>query len=225
MSVLSALRGAGRQLSTSTAALSALRGARRQLSTSTASLSALRGAGRRQLYTSTIGPSETGSMVFRIKKYTEVKNKLAVGQDLRSQPFFVGGKLWRILCCPNGSSDKYAGFLSVFLEYAHHGSTTAKVQMSIVPNEYSKPTYSKSKEEYRFSGHGDTWGWNDFISHEDLEGRPEQKQITSNSKDTSLDWWTNAIVKCQDLMAVKHLRNDSLIFRCEVTVTEPCLTH
>ncbi|XP_044444805.1 BTB/POZ and MATH domain-containing protein 2-like [Triticum aestivum] len=196
MSVVSALRGAGRQLSTSTATLSALRGARRQLSTSTstAAPSALRGAGRRQLYTSTIASRASGACVFQIKDYTDIKRILGVGQDTTSDDFYVGDYRFRILCCPNGSSEMYEGYVSVFLEYLSHashaktGDTMAKVELSIL-DQASKPSHTQTKADYRFSNATSlNWGWRDFIKHEDLDEE-------------------------------KHLKDDCLTILCDVTVT------
>uniref|UniRef100_A0A453SYE7 MATH domain-containing protein n=2 Tax=Aegilops tauschii TaxID=37682 RepID=A0A453SYE7_AEGTS len=144
----------------------------------------------------------SGACVFQIKDYTDIKRILGAGQDTTSDDFYVGDYRFRILCCPNGSSEMYEGYVSVFLEYlsVRDINPISKVQMSILPGKYSKSTFSLTREEYRFKKCGDTWGWNDFISHEKLQGDPEPKQIGSKkpSKDTSADWWTNFIVRFQD---------------------------
>lgn len=199
--------------------LSAMRGASRRLSTSAAVKSAVRGAGRRQLSTSTIVPWAAGHHDFRIESYTQVKKMMAIGQDIRSNDFVVGDRLWRILCYPNGSRKKHAGHLSIFLEYGSYhadGDTAAMVKMSILPDGRPwSPTYSRTSEAHLFSKARDTLGWDEFISHEDLEaGNHDGRALISRG----------ALIK-DDCLAVreKHLKDDCLIVRCDVSVAGPCL--
>ncbi|XP_051201610.1 BTB/POZ and MATH domain-containing protein 2-like [Lolium perenne] len=135
-------------------------------------LSTLRGAGRQHLTASTITATATCSHLLRINEYTSISKKMANGQSIRSGTFRVGGHDWRLLCYPNGCLKAHEGSVSLFLEHASHedtGDTTAKFEMSILPDVNSKPIRSRSLAEYNFTENGLNWGWRDFIKHADLD--------------------------------------------------------
>ncbi|KAI4978744.1 hypothetical protein ZWY2020_015525 [Hordeum vulgare] len=205
------------------ATLSALRGAGLQ-QLSAAVMSAVRGAGgRRQISTSTIVPWTSRHHDFRIERYTQVKKMTAVGHKVRSRGFVVGDRLWYIVCCPNGLDKACAGHLSMFLEYGSymvHGDTMAMVKMSIVSGGSSKSTYSRTSEAHVFSKEGDTWGWDKFISHKDLEAG------NHHDDDGRALTLLGGPIK-NDCLAVgeKHLKDDCLIVRCDVSVAGPCLIY
>jgi speckle-type POZ protein len=158
-------------------------------------LSALRGAGRRQISASTIGIRQvTGSHVLRIDGYTKVSKSVHNGVEMQSGTFRVCGHDWRISCYPNGYRDEDKGSISLFLEHASHGrtgDTTAKAEMSILPDVTSNPTHTKTNRDYRFKKGGLSWGWFNFITHELID---KEKH---------------------------HLKDDCLTILCDVTVSEP----
>jgi speckle-type POZ protein len=161
-------------------------------------LSALRGAGRRQISASTIGVRQvTGSHVLRIDGYTQVRKMVPNGENVKSGLFRVGGHDWRLMCYPNGNTDEYMGFISLFLQHASHGRTgdaTANVKLGILPDVdvTSDPTHSKTTSHHRFTEEGGlSWGYFDFIKHE----------VIGTEK--------------------MHLKDDCLTILCDVTVSEP----
>ncbi|CAM0909345.1 unnamed protein product [Alopecurus aequalis] len=160
-------------------------------------LSALRGAGRRQVTASTIDLRQaTGSHVLRINRYTHVTKTVANGVEMRSHTFNVGGHDWRILCYPNGSFDKYKGYVSIFLEHASHaktGDAIAKGQFSIL-DQAGTPSSTKPLTECIFKSPTFAWGERDFVKHEDVDRE-------------------------------KHLKDDCLTLLCDVTVTEQQSDH
>jgi speckle-type POZ protein len=139
-------------------------------------LSALRGAGRQQLSASTIVTRQaTGSHVLRIDGYTEVSKMVGKGKRMRSEKISVCGYDWRINCYPNGSSHKDEGsHISLFVQHASYGESvedaTIKVQASLL-NQAGMPFYTKTIPEFPVYGQGfsEGFGWNNFISHKDLD--------------------------------------------------------
>ncbi|KAM0905706.1 hypothetical protein ACQ4PT_017223 [Festuca glaucescens] len=85
---------------------------------------------------------------------------LANGQVMKSGTFSVGGHDWRLLFYPNGCLKQNEGSISLFLEHVSHaktGDTTAKIDLSILRDEASKPAYSRSINEHRFTEEGLNW--------------------------------------------------------------------
>ncbi|KAF7093120.1 LOW QUALITY PROTEIN: hypothetical protein CFC21_095551 [Triticum aestivum] len=138
--------------------------------TTSALLSALRGAGRRQITASTVAARQaTGPHVLRVDGFTRVREKAANGTAVLSSPFGVGGHDWRIMCYPNGDTEKAEGHLSLFLMHENHaktGDATAKFKISVL-DQACKPYWCRSQEEHRFVNQG--WGWDKFIKLEDLD--------------------------------------------------------
>ncbi|KAK1612468.1 hypothetical protein QYE76_036141 [Lolium multiflorum] len=157
-----------------------------------ARLSALRSAGRRQVSASTMGVRQvTGSHVLRIDGFTQLSKTVANNTEMRSGTFNVGGHEWCLACYPNGCSDRYKGYVSIFLQQASHettGAATAKGQLSILDRD-GMPSCTKHITERTFKGPPFGWGEIDFVKHQDLD------------KD-------------------KHLHDGCLTILCDVTVTE-----
>ncbi|CAM0907186.1 unnamed protein product [Alopecurus aequalis] len=147
------------------------------MSSMSAALSALRAAGRRHLSASKLtGRQTTGSHVFQIDTYEKIRRITPNGEKIRSRTFTVGGHDWRVACYPNGYR-KHDGSLSLYLEHASHhktGDVTAVFGLSILDHQAGwKPSCSHVSGECRFSDspntHDLTWGWRDFVKHEDLD--------------------------------------------------------
>ncbi|XP_037480776.1 BTB/POZ and MATH domain-containing protein 1-like [Triticum dicoccoides] len=86
-------------------------------------LSALRAAGREHLSASTVARrQETGSHLFRIANYTEVKATVANREHVESSTFTVGGHEWRIDCYPNSCVKPHNGCISLFLRRTSSGA-------------------------------------------------------------------------------------------------------
>ncbi|KAK1611890.1 hypothetical protein QYE76_035563 [Lolium multiflorum] len=134
-------------------------------------------AGRQHITAPTLGErmQATGSHVFRIDRFTRVKDRVANGALVRSGTFGVGGHGWRIHCYPNGNVEQTRGSMSLFLKQASHATTgdaTATFKMSILDQSW-KPSRALSMDAHRFTGDG--WGWDRFIKLEDLE--KDQKHL------------------------------------------------
>ncbi|KAM0884542.1 hypothetical protein ACQ4PT_030899 [Festuca glaucescens] len=122
-------------------------------------LSALRVGGRQKMTASTFGAraQATGSHVFRIHRFTHVREKVANGTAVQSGTFGVGGHDWRVNCYPNGNGEQNQGCISLYLRHASHaksGDATVKYKMSIL-NQAWKPSGTLS-DEHRFTGNGTT---------------------------------------------------------------------
>jgi speckle-type POZ protein len=137
-----------------------------------ARLSALRSAGRQQVSASTMGVRQvTGSHVLRIDGFTQLSKTVANNTEMRSATFNVGGHDWCLACYPNGCSDLYKGYVSIFLQQASHektGAATAKGQLSILDRD-GMPSCTKHITERTFKGPPFGWGEIDFVKHEDLD--------------------------------------------------------
>ncbi|CAM0909347.1 unnamed protein product [Alopecurus aequalis] len=138
-------------------------------------LSALRGPSRTQLSaTATAVRQATGSHVLRIEGYTQVSKTVAHGVGMRSTKFAVAGHNWHICCYPNGSSwgcgEDADTRISIFIRndrcvgHIHELSVTAG-KVSILDHA-GMPSYTKT--DLDGGGFGGV-GWEDFISHADLD--------------------------------------------------------
>jgi hypothetical protein len=119
-----------------------------------ARLSALRSAGRQQVSASTMGVRQvTGSHVLRIDGFTQLSKTVANNTEMRSGTFNVGGHDWCLACYPNGCSDLYKGYVSIFLQQESHektGAATAKGQLSILDRD-GMPSCTKHITERTFT--------------------------------------------------------------------------
>lgn len=137
-------------------------------------LSTLRAAGRQQLTASTAVVARkpvTGSHLFRIDRYKQVRKMFPKGTALTSSAFGVGGHDWRVEFYPNGDFEEQepAGFISLYLRNASHGRTgdaTAKCAFSILDSA-GRPWFTQvSPRERRFAGYH--WGFREFVRIQDL---------------------------------------------------------
>ncbi|KAM3208457.1 hypothetical protein ACQJBY_063246 [Aegilops geniculata] len=77
----------------------------------------------------------TGSHVLRIDSFSQAAAMLANGECLKSPKFQAGGHTWRIRCYPNGSAEKYDGYVYLVLELASHvvKDVRAEFRFTLVP--------------------------------------------------------------------------------------------
>jgi speckle-type POZ protein len=112
-------------------------------------LSALRVGGRQQITASTLGARAqvTGSHVFRIHRFTQIREKVANGAAVESGQFGLGGHDWRIKCYPNGDAEENHGCISLFLRHASHaksGDATVGYKLSILDKSW-KPSCTRTR--------------------------------------------------------------------------------
>ncbi|KAF6982416.1 hypothetical protein CFC21_000807 [Triticum aestivum] len=168
-------------------------------------VSSLRAAGRHHLSAGTfIVRPVTGSYLYRIEQFKQIKKMLGNGAKIESDTFRVGGHDWRIRCYPNGK-EGYEGFISLYLEHAsldRTGDATADFRMSILDHT-GKPLWTEGhaqlSEEIDDESEGDAqtfsigkrtrWGWSDFMKVDDLDDK-------------------------------EHLKDGSLIIVCDITVLD-----
>ncbi|KQJ87669.1 hypothetical protein BRADI_4g12861v3 [Brachypodium distachyon] len=171
-------------------------------------MAALRAAGRKQLSASTLsGPNcptkATGSHVFRISDYSQVRDNVGNGTAVQSSTFAVGGHDWQIRCYPNhpnGEDKENEDWISVYLRrhatawgwanFIKPANATAKFEMSILDQD--------GKLVHRGGGSKD------------------QRCVFSSS--TGMGWGYRKFIKHADLQEGKHLKGDSLTLLCDVTV-------
>ncbi|KAM3390305.1 hypothetical protein ACQJBY_012107 [Aegilops geniculata] len=167
-------------------------------------LAALRAAGREHLSASTVARrQETGSHLFRIANYTEVKATVANREHVESSTFTVGGHEWRIDCYPNSCVKPHNGCVSLFLRRTSSGAphflrrsagSGAKADVAMASIKFSlldrdgKPARTQSSPQRQFAS-GDDWGWKDFMRSDDLDREKE-----------------------------RYLKDDCLVVLCDVTV-------
>ncbi|KAE8775880.1 BTB/POZ and MATH domain-containing protein 1-like [Hordeum vulgare] len=167
-------------------------------------LSALRAAGREHLSASTVARrQETGSHLFRIANYAEVKATVANREHVESTTFTVGGHEWRIDCYPNSCVKPHNGCISLFLRRTSgvapylrrtiaSGAKSDDVAMASIKFSFldrdGNPARTQSAPQRKFAS-GDDWGWMDFMRSEDLDKDKE-----------------------------RYLKDDCLMVLCDVTV-------
>ncbi|XP_020157718.1 BTB/POZ and MATH domain-containing protein 1-like [Aegilops tauschii subsp. strangulata] len=141
-------------------------------------LSTLRGAGRHQLSATTVTAWQaTGSHLFRIDGYTQASKIVCNSGPVRSDTLSVGGHDWRLLCYPNGSYFGCSG-ISHLIEHQSDESTwdkgkvLVKAQASILDSA-GMPSYTQTMTDFA-TFHCD-FGWNNFISHKELDKQKHLK--------------------------------------------------
>ncbi|WVZ50330.1 hypothetical protein U9M48_001591 [Paspalum notatum var. saurae] len=116
---------------------------------------------------------EAGSHELTVSGYSGTKGH-GVGNCLRSAPFSVGGHSWCIQYHPDGLDADNAGFISVYVEHAHHGCTgsvIAQVQFHLLDQMGEPvPAYTLTTAKHDFSHDGSSWGFSKYIARVALEG-------------------------------------------------------
>ncbi|KAF7011519.1 hypothetical protein CFC21_025817 [Triticum aestivum] len=159
------------------------------MSTSDAELlAALRAAGREHLSASTVARrQETGSHLFRVANYTEVKATVPNREHVESSTFTVGGHEWRIDCYPNSCVKPHNGCISLFLRrtsssaphFLRRGAGSAKADVAMASIKFSvldrdgNPARTQSSPPRQFAS-GDDWGWTDFMRSDELDKEKER---------------------------------------------------
>ncbi|XP_044336598.1 BTB/POZ and MATH domain-containing protein 1-like [Triticum aestivum] len=127
-------------------------------------VSALRSAGRQHLTASTVAAGEpiTGSHVFRIHGYKQVRKTVPNGSAVESPAFDVGGHRWKVQCYPNGDRKEADGSTSIFLTSL--GNATAEFKLSVLDHD-GEPSVNGAVQQERYSANG-YWGWTKFLDKE-----------------------------------------------------------
>ncbi|KAI4977466.1 hypothetical protein ZWY2020_059603 [Hordeum vulgare] len=126
--------------------------------------------GQHQITASGLGTTQgTGSHVFRIEEFTQVREKKANGENVMSCGFSIGGHDWRVSLYPNGNKEEVHDSISLFLtNYGHTMTnyTTATYKMSIL-DRACKPSCTRIIQGHRFTKQG--WGLQNFMKLKDLD--------------------------------------------------------
>ncbi|KAF7107401.1 hypothetical protein CFC21_108029 [Triticum aestivum] len=116
----------------------------------------------------------TGSHVLRIDYFSQAAAMLANGECLKSPKFQAGGHTWRIRCYPNGSAQKYDGYVSLVLELASHvvKDVRAEFRFTLVPlrrQGWPAPAPYEHADVVTFEEKGRQFGFKNFVSRDWLE--------------------------------------------------------
>ncbi|XP_073367612.1 BTB/POZ and MATH domain-containing protein 3-like [Aegilops tauschii subsp. strangulata] len=127
-------------------------------------VSALRSAGRQHLTASTVAAREpiTGSHVFRIHGYKQIRKTVPNGTVVESPAFDVGGHRWKVQCYPNGDRKEADGSTSIFLTSL--GDATAEFKLSVLDHD-GEPSVNGAVQQQRYSANR-YWGWIKFLDKE-----------------------------------------------------------
>jgi speckle-type POZ protein len=131
--------------------------------------------------------------VLKLDGYSRAKEIFKTGEQVVSNQFTVGGHTWAVRYFPNGVSEKYANFISVYLllKSASEKGTKATFTLSVLDKD-GEPvrSFSRTVHIHTFSrGEASDWGHHDMIKKVDLEGS-------------------------------EHLRDDCLTMRCDIVMKE-----
>ncbi|XP_039780632.1 BTB/POZ and MATH domain-containing protein 3-like [Panicum virgatum] len=76
----------------------------------------------------------TGHHVLHIEGYSRIKEETPNGKSVKSRPFRIGGRSWRILYYPNGRSSLYTDdiTISLALEESATGPVKARAKFSLL---------------------------------------------------------------------------------------------
>ncbi|KAG2537978.1 hypothetical protein PVAP13_9NG269373 [Panicum virgatum] len=114
----------------------------------------------------------TGHHVLHIEGYSRIKEEIPNGDYIRSRPFRVGGRSWRIWYYPNGDLPDCADYITVSLslEASATGPVKARAKFSLL-DQAGKPVLSHSNDTdlYGYALGGPGYGICDFINREFLE--------------------------------------------------------
>ncbi|XBI40724.1 hypothetical protein VPH35_125281 [Triticum aestivum] len=134
------------------------------------------GASSGDLSVSAIVAQAVESHVLRIDGYSYTK-KLGNGQFIASASFTVGGHRWCLQYYPNGNSERYSDWISVFLclDNTEVNEVRAKVTISLLDREWNPvPSYIRQCAVTRTfpakAANGGYWGYPGVIRRSDLEG-------------------------------------------------------
>ncbi|OEL16059.1 BTB/POZ and MATH domain-containing protein 1, partial [Dichanthelium oligosanthes] len=117
---------------------------------------------------------------------------MPTGEFIRSHPFTIGDHRWCIRYYPNGDDSESTGYISLFLFLSESVTKAVKAQ-------------------YKFR----------FI--DDVE---EQTLLLTSEPvynfESTRGWGRARFVKTEDLENSKHLKDDSFVVRCDISITNEC---
>ncbi|KAL6646613.1 hypothetical protein ACP70R_015690 [Stipagrostis hirtigluma subsp. patula] len=119
-----------------------------------------------------VGDKVTGCHLLHIEGYSHSK-ELVIGRRIESQPFTVGGRVWRIWYYPSGARQSHADYLSIFIVLADTIAEPVNAQAKFILLDQSGnpavPAHARATRLNEFAGGGTGCGFNDFIKREFLE--------------------------------------------------------
>ncbi|CAO2149796.1 unnamed protein product [Urochloa humidicola] len=129
------------------------------------------GAGRSSASTIAVN-METGSHELTITDYSGTKG-LGVGKYIRSSTFTVGGHSWCIRYYPDGETQEYADWISMYLERLDKGKdliVTARFRISLLDQAGEPvPSVNYMTELLEFSSIRTSWGYRNFTRRKVFE--------------------------------------------------------
>ncbi|KAI4970447.1 hypothetical protein ZWY2020_001361 [Hordeum vulgare] len=129
---------------------------------------------------SAIVAQDVGSHVLRIDGYSYTKT-LGNGKFITSASFTVGGHRWCLNYYPNGMSESYSDWISVYLclDNTEVNEVRAKFTISLLDKEGNPvPSYIRHcavTRTYSAKASNGEWGYPEVMRRSDLEGSPYLK--------------------------------------------------
>lgn len=152
-------------------------------------------------FTSVRGRGETSTHHLHIAGYSNVSTVYKHGKGVESKPFRAGGHRWKLTYYPNGYPDSKTGCPGVLLSlmenrfFGRAADATAGYSVSVLDRD-GNLLGSRCAIPQHYSLHDSSWGpsgiWMDV---------PETEAAAEETK-----------------AALRSLKNDSLVVRCELTV-------
>ncbi|KAL6643077.1 hypothetical protein ACP70R_021258 [Stipagrostis hirtigluma subsp. patula] len=119
-----------------------------------------------------VAGTAAGHHVLHVECYSRTKDEFPSGRGIKSRPFKVGGRSWRIWYYPNGGSSDYADYISIFLsldESVITGPVNAVARFSLLDQANKPvPAHTQTAPPYKYVVPG-LYGFHDFIKRELLE--------------------------------------------------------
>ncbi|KAI4976645.1 hypothetical protein ZWY2020_050252 [Hordeum vulgare] len=154
-----------------------------------------------KLCTSTVSPIDSraasGYHLLAVEGFS--RNKTPTGQYIRSRTFLVGGRRWYLEYYPNGYNSKYAGFISVSLGLEEDEDDDAD-------DEQTQPVKVRCKICFI-----DQFQWDQSVFIHENEIQDFGPNPVSCDRD---------VIRRSALERSSHLKDDSLIIRCDVIVLD-----
>ncbi|KAK1692667.1 hypothetical protein QYE76_009364 [Lolium multiflorum] len=166
--------------------------------------------------TRVVAKEANGFHLLRIDGYAQTKTVLP-GQKLSSHPFTVGGHSWRIDYYPNGrDASANHNAISVYLQLAsyHPQPLQARYKFSLLDND-GNPAYELPAEKGSFVGAP-------VVNHY-ANGNTRAVGTLNNGggEEQGPGCGHEEFIKKEDLERREHLvRDDSIVIRCDVGVTQ-----
>ncbi|CAN6305122.1 unnamed protein product [Urochloa humidicola] len=120
----------------------------------------------------------TGHHLLHIEGYSRTKEDFPNGKCVKSCPFRVAGRSWRIWYYPNGAHPQDADYIAVSLALVESatGPVKARAKFSLMDQEGEPvPPHTVSTNLCEFSVQGKEWGLYRFITKEFLEASEHLK--------------------------------------------------